>query len=163
MFRFFGETYNHARDYHRLKNHVQRVFSRLLDGKWHTITDLQAVGGSAARTRISNLKIGFQMPIDSRATDDTGKLWEYRLALDEVDPEMARRVLENDLTDEIKTRLSVAKERTHTLRKELHRFLDRIPDERLDEIEGPLRNLIADSDSDSEPDSDDLDFFAFGA
>ena len=149
MFQFFGETYVPARDFARLKNNVQRVFSRLLDGEWHTITDLQEVGGSAARTRVSNLKVAFEMPILSAPVDEWGKLWKYRLVLKEVDPEMARRVLEDDLTEELKAKLRTpSTEKSQALRKELHKLLDRVPEDRLVEAQIALEKLVEETPPD---------------
>jgi hypothetical protein len=143
MFRFFGDTYDHERDFGRLKNNVQRVFSRMLDGQWHTTTELQRVGGSAARTRISNLKTAFEMPIESEPTDDKGTLWKYRLILDQVDPDMARRILENDLTEGLKTKLRTAKkEKNSDLRKEIKKLLDQVPDDKLDDLEIAVDRLL---------------------
>jgi len=151
MFQFFGKTYDPVRDFARLKNNVQRVFSRMLDGEWHAITDLQTVGGSAARTRVSNLKTAFEMPIESEPTDESGTLWKYRLILRDVDPEMARRVLEYDLTEELKAKLRTAStEKTRALRKELHKLLDRVPNEDLDEARITLERLVEEAS--------DLDF-----
>ena len=97
-FQFAGHTYVPERDYARLKNNLQRVFSCLLDGHWHTLSALRSIGGTGADTRLRDLRKDWcgSMVVEQRATEKPG-VHEYRLDLASVSPEYARKILCNEV------------------------------------------------------------------
>jgi hypothetical protein len=97
-YRFEGYTYDHQRDFHRLKTQLQRVFVTLLDGEWHRVPTLRRDFGSAADVRCRDLRKEWcgSMLVEERATEQKG-VHEYRLDVDSVDPAWARRILGNEI------------------------------------------------------------------
>jgi hypothetical protein len=82
---FDGETYEHPRDYDRLRAQLGRVRTVMLDHQWHTLADLAGSGDPQASVsaRLRDLRKakfgGFH--IERRYV--TAGLWEYRLLADE--------------------------------------------------------------------------------
>ena len=97
-YKFAGGTYDHDRDFHRLKTQLQRVFATLLDGKWHRVPDLRSAFGSAADVRCRDLRKEWcgNMMIEERATSEKG-VHEYQLDVGSVDSIWAQRILGNEI------------------------------------------------------------------
>ena len=74
-----GRTYSEYLDGRRLATAQARVLALLLDGRWHTVDELRAVGGSSGDRRARQLRDpkhgGFT--IERERVD--GGLWYYRL------------------------------------------------------------------------------------
>jgi hypothetical protein len=100
MMKFFfdGGTYRSQYDYDRLKNGVQRVFWILLDGKWHGTNELRdrvmPSGDSRARDLRKPWYGTMEVPEEIDPATNMGK---YRLLLDSVEEEWARKILENEI------------------------------------------------------------------
>lgn len=98
QFYFDGETYRAAYDYDRLKNGVQKIFWILLDGQWHGTLELRDRVMPSADTRVRDLrKPWYGMQEIQEEPDPTTKMGRYRLLLDSVEEEWARRILGNEI------------------------------------------------------------------
>lgn len=79
---FGGKTYEPARDYLRLTGQLEAVYKLMLDGQWHTLTQIQnCVGGSEAAisARLRDLRKVEYGAHDIRKRCVAGGLWEYRM------------------------------------------------------------------------------------
>ncbi len=94
--RFHGHTYSEDFDERRLTNNAQRVFALMLDGKWHTPSELREVGGSNWGARVRSLRESQfgSLVIETKRSGGTGGRWEYRLDLGSMTEEARRRILE---------------------------------------------------------------------
>lgn len=97
-FHFDGETYRAAYDYDRLKNGVQKILWILLDGEWHGTQELRDRVMPSADTRVRDLRKPWygSLEIEEEPDPDTN-MGRYRLDLESVDEESARRVLMNEV------------------------------------------------------------------
>jgi len=77
-----GKTYDHARDAKRLTRQHARVLDFMLDGQWHTLTDISARTGdpeASVSARLRDLrKARFGSHIIEREYVEQG-LFRYRL------------------------------------------------------------------------------------
>jgi len=94
--KFHGHTYDKGIDETRLTNNVQRVFSLMLDGEWHTPSELREVGGANWGARVRSLRESQfgSMTIETKRTERSKGRWEYRLDLSSITEEARRRILE---------------------------------------------------------------------
>lgn len=99
LVKFFGRTFDHARDYNRLKSNTQRVFALLVDGKWHPAHELRAVGGSEGIRRARSFREQQFGAMVVERERESGGLWRYRLQLHTVDPAIAQAVLEGAIKE----------------------------------------------------------------
>lgn len=102
-FTFDGRTFDRELDFDRLKTQQQRVLVRLLDGAWHDLPTLREHCGSAADSRIRDLrKEPYSMVVDRRRVEGRPGVWEYRLDLGSVDDATVQKILDGDVpkTDE---------------------------------------------------------------
>lgn len=79
---FDGKTYNPARDHSRLKAQFDAVRSFMLDGRWHTLTEIALKVGSpeaSVSARLRDLRKskfgGYKIERDHVSRG----LWQYRL------------------------------------------------------------------------------------
>lgn len=99
-FKFDGVTFDHERDFHRLKTLQQRVLMCLLDGEWHDAPTLRRVcRGSSADTRARDLRKEHygSMLVHERAREGCPGVHEYRLDLERVDPVYVQLILNNEI------------------------------------------------------------------
>lgn len=83
---FDGETYDHERDHERLTGQLRRVADVVLDGRWRTFDEIEAVTGDppqsiSARLRdLRKRKFG-AFTVERRIRDEarSAGLWEYRV------------------------------------------------------------------------------------
>jgi len=80
--RFDGDTYDPAKDEHRLRTELGRVWTVMSDGKWHTLAELEwrtegSQAGVSARLRdLRKHRFGGYLVDRKRIV---GGLYEYRL------------------------------------------------------------------------------------
>ena len=82
--RFDGATYDHILDQHRLTGQTFRVFNVMVDGQWHTLTNISIQTGDpeasvSARLRDLRKERFGKYTIDRERRQN---LWYYRLNLD---------------------------------------------------------------------------------
>lgn len=87
---FDGETYNAEIDKVRLKGQLDRVLDEMIDGQWHTLSELHSkVGGSeaaiSARIRDFRKKRFGGHSVDRERVPGHKGLWRYRLVLRDGD------------------------------------------------------------------------------
>ena len=90
-----GWTYQAHYDQARLTSNLQRVLYLLLDGEFHTLAELRRVGGSAADSRVRELRDYYHLPIPParrRPGQESSGVWEYRLATGLVTREQVEAV-----------------------------------------------------------------------
>lgn len=107
---FHGRTFRMTLDFERLTNNLQRVFSMLMDGQWHSAYDLANMGGSNWGARVRSLRedqFG-NMRVDSvRSNTGAGGEWLYKLDLDTVQLKVASALLEGRRLSKSKTTTKV--------------------------------------------------------
>jgi len=79
---FQGSTYEGELDFGRLSNNLQRVYARMMDGKWHTPHDLRPIGGQAWDSRVRDLRGLSWGPLDVESERIKDGLWKYRIKLE---------------------------------------------------------------------------------
>jgi len=90
---FDGETYSPI-DESRLKNNLQWVFFAMQHCEWHSLADLRLVGGSAADSRVRDLRKprfgGFEIETKNCGNGE----WHYRIKPGTITNEKAKRVFD---------------------------------------------------------------------
>lgn len=80
---YLGPHLRGSLDDARLTSNLARVLQVLLDGLWHTLLELRIVGGSAADSRIRDLRReefgGFKIEAQRDPHDPRSGVWTYRL------------------------------------------------------------------------------------
>ena len=99
LIKFFGGTFDHNSDYNRLKTNTQRVFSLMVDGKWHYANELRDVGGSEGTRRARSFREPQFGEMVVERERESGGLWKYRLQLSTVDPTIAQAILEGSIKE----------------------------------------------------------------
>ena len=81
-------------NYDHLKSNTQRAFWTLLDGEQHGLQDLRETCGDAVDTRIRELRkpVFGEQRVEMEIDPET-KMARYRLSLDSVEEDWARRIL----------------------------------------------------------------------
>jgi hypothetical protein len=94
---FDGWTFRRDFDQARLSSSLQRVFFALLDGEWHSLQELRRIAGSAADSRLRDLRKpkfgGFTIHSRRDPTDQCSGVWQYRLATGLLRHEQVQEVL----------------------------------------------------------------------
>lgn len=91
---FHGQTFDFGEDYGRLKNNTQRVFATLMDGEWHTASELREVGGERWSARVRQLREPQMGGLIVEAERLEGGVWKYRLDLESLTAEKALAIVE---------------------------------------------------------------------
>ena len=81
---FRGATYSKPQDEKRLGSQLERVFSILQDGKWHTLRSLaKRVQGSEAgvSARLRDLRSAEYGAHTIKSSRVTSGLWKYRMVI----------------------------------------------------------------------------------
>jgi hypothetical protein len=100
---FDGRTYLESVDHDRLRNATQRVLVRLLDGEWHDVHSLRAVGGAAYDSRIRDLRksrFGGFVIVGER-DPDRETLFRYRLDVETVTLSQVERVMNWEIMPDV--------------------------------------------------------------
>lgn len=129
---FHGATYVRELDHDRLLNYTQKVFALLLDGHWHTPTQLREVGGGEWSRRVRNLREprfgGFT--VDTQRDPDKPGKWIYRLVdADKITKASIDAVMRGDIDDFNPTRVSDQRDRERRLRTIINRRVGRMSEE----------------------------------
>lgn len=92
---FQGSTYQAAVDFARLSSNLQRVYWKLLDGDWHSASELRQVGGAEATRRARDLRgaVWGPLKIERRPADQAAGKWEYRLDRSTITPHIHEKIL----------------------------------------------------------------------
>jgi len=97
---FDGWTFRRDYDQGRLATSLQRVFFALLDGHWHPLAELRKVAGSAADSRLRDLRKGkfggFTIHARRDLRNPKSGCWEYRLATGLLRHEQIHTVLKGE-------------------------------------------------------------------
>jgi len=67
-------------DEERLKSNLEKVRLLMRDGEWHSLEELRGVGGSAADSRVRDLRKDQHGSLNVEAEKVSGGTWRYRVA-----------------------------------------------------------------------------------
>ena len=135
-YKFDGLTYKPKLDYSRLSSQLERVLHILLDGKWHTLSEIEAIVRPYARNKLNTgisarirdlrkAKFGAYIIIRRRQVNsNTSGIHEYRLRLNkDGTPKFSEKLREdwneNSLLRETKEQLI---ERINKLRRQVKKL-----------------------------------------
>ena len=127
--RFDGRTYDPTRDFHRLKTQLAKTFAILLDGEWHSLPELRDRCGSAADSRIRDLRkprFGeLQIYAEVRDEKQPG-VWWYSLDLGSVEEAIGEAILEGEI--KASPTPSAVPDDENGLKAGLHDMVERLSD-----------------------------------
>jgi hypothetical protein len=84
---FDGENYEYKHDHGRLRKHLEKIFSFMLDGTWRTLDEISSVTGcdpKSVGSRVRDLrkeKFGGHTVERQRRGDPKLGIYEYRLTV----------------------------------------------------------------------------------